>query len=252
MIVNTAELLLELGLAEKVTDAQLAMVARMQGPVEAAIKKYLHIDIEQATYTEFLPRQNNNAPIYPGGIGGYDVIGNKAFPWSYSSSDRLQLKQSPVRSVLSVYEDPTAYGGQADGSFPESSLLLPGKDYYLDIDDSGFSTSGQLIRIGVWSGMPRSIKVTYVAGYTPAELAGDPAQPVNASHFRQAVLEEFADRYANALARWKQIGSEGRVMTGETLGDYQAQFAATPNTRPGICQAAMDQLGSDFNWAFVA
>ncbi len=118
------------------------------------------------------------------------------------ASDKLCLRQVPVRSITSVYLNPSANGDPA--AFTSDHLLTAYEDYYLETTEEGYSRSGIVRRtrgkawgsaglvqgfavgtFGLVSGLPGglaltgggggltrsvgpapgSLKVTYAAGY---------------------------------------------------------------------------------------
>src|SRR5690606_19172886 len=129
--------------------------------------------VTQATYTHLLPSSpiigNESIDTYVEITGDRVSLGRGRY-----GADVLQLPQMFVRSITSVYEDVNAKAGQGSNDFPASTLLTAGTEYWLDVDETGLSRSGFLIReAGTWSRRPRTIKVTYVAGLTAAELESD-------------------------------------------------------------------------------
>lgn len=112
---------------------------------------------------------------------------------------QLPLRVTPVHSVTSVYLDFEGHFGQgASDPFGATTLLTVGQDYVLQLDHTGVSHSGILVKIdGVWPERNRvhevgrvssdlisplgNVKVTYTGGYDPipedlqyacAQLAG--------------------------------------------------------------------------------
>src|SRR5690606_27255692 len=138
--------------------------------VESTICNHVGYDICQGTRTEYYPSASLQRPVSDGPLQ-WDTLGNRAYGIDIPSTvNELQLTSLPLRSITSIYEDPGAYGGQAPGAFPEGSLLTSGVDYYFVPDKDGLCRSGIVRRHGAWSQVPGSIKVTYVSGYTAAEL----------------------------------------------------------------------------------
>lgn len=100
----------------------------------------------------------------------------------------LLLRQRPIRSVSSVYEDGSAAYGDGTNAFAASTLLVAGTDYNIRRDNGQVGASGMLTRIGSYWRRPMqstcgllvssagdgngNIKVTYTAGYTtiPANI----------------------------------------------------------------------------------
>lgn len=107
-------------------------------------------------------------------------------------TDGLVLRDPPlaVSDIIAVYEDPSGVGGQSVNSFPPTTLLTAGADYFLETDrpDGLTSYCGILRRINtVWRGRvaftrgqlggqrrpgQRNIKVQHTGGYAvvPADL----------------------------------------------------------------------------------
>jgi hypothetical protein len=151
----------------------------------------------------------------------------------------LQLTELPVRSITSLYEDSGAYGGQAPGAFAAESLLVEGTDFYRDLDRSGLCKSGLLWKVaGGWSSEPRSIKVTYVAGYTADELAGKPGEVASAADIKLAVLSGMLDQ-------WRSSGATAGI-TSESLADYSVSYSdttANATDLASLSKAARQLLG---------
>lgn len=204
---------------------------------------YLGYEIERSNRTEFYPRFNRHP--------SYDVFVNADANLSVVDSpglDYLYLRGRPVLlSGLSVYEDYGAYGGQSPGSFPGSSLLTLGSDYYLDIWEAGVSRNGKVIRIGgTWPGLPGSIKVVYTAGYTDDELKGDLTDAedyVDGSDIHRGVKLCALKAYAE-LTAYQQSESEGAGSSGigplssETIDDYS--YTMNPATAEKLFGLTID------------
>ncbi len=101
----------------------------------------------------------------------------------------IALKQRPINSVASVYQDDLAVWGQGTDNFAVGTLLTAGTDYAIVKDGTdGLSRCGMLYRCtGVWTKfdawqpgiiepltypMTGNVKVTYNAGFStiPADL----------------------------------------------------------------------------------
>ena len=173
MILDRAEILSYLGLAGTVTTAQDGRLNMLQPMVEDAVKGHLGYRVEQAAHTHYLPasRQTGSEPE----VRFYDAVGGKAIAASVAGSyERKQLlvPELPIRSVASIYEDSTAKGGQGATDFAAGTLLTAGTDYWVDYETNGVGKSGLIYRTNrSWSGIPRTIKITYTAGYTQTELS---------------------------------------------------------------------------------
>lgn len=153
--------------------------------------------IGQRSVTEYLPLEQA-LPLVADPPYVVDSQHTRAVPANYYTANVLQLRHIPVRPLLAtpvVYEDWTGYFGQPPGSFPSSGLLEYGVDYFIRTEEPGLSWSGQLLRRTYWfPNIPGSVKATYTAGFTDAELASD------YSDLKDAVLETLADLYLRAKA----------------------------------------------------
>jgi hypothetical protein len=118
-----------------------------------------------------------------------------------------------------VYENLSAWvQGDANGTWPTSSLL-PTTSYRLDFNEAGISRSGQIIRtVGTWITVPRCVKVTYVGGYSTAEI--------NASfgHLKMAVLEAIGWWWGKALMRSNGVRSNMQSALSLTIRDFSVSF----------------------------
>ena len=168
----------------------------------------------QRSITEFFPLDQATPfisdPVYTVN-SGY----NRAIPANYYSANVIQIRNVPVRpdsSTMTVLEDWTGYFGQMPGSFAGPPLEY-GVDYFMKAEEpaqngnAALSWSGQLVRRTFWwPNTPGSLKITYTAGFSDAELAGD------YSDLKDAVLETLADLYLRAkavgLGHFSDISSE--------------------------------------------
>jgi len=197
----------------------------------SAVTNYCGTSFEQATRTEY-----------------YQPDGYK-----------LVLKNRPVISVTSVYENAGAYWGSADNPWTSDYLLTAGTDYALQTDAAeltatyGYtSRSGIIIRIGRrWArryannttpGMSGynlsvpdlpaqgSVKVVYVSGYTTVPAA-----------VTQAVLWEV-DAYRSRAEKG------GQQLTAESLGEYSYSMAQQDAAfaKGGLLSSAAVQLLAPF------
>lgn len=164
-------------------------------------------EIEQQTWVEYYPREPGIAQVND---PHYVLASDRqtAIPQSYLAPDLVQLQQLPVRSITEVREDPTGYFGQVEGAFGDGSILTAGTNYYLKTEQDGICWTGHLIRRGyLFPATMGSLKVTYVAGFTAAELSG------RWSVFKTAVVETAADLYLRGKAiaggQFPGIASEG-------------------------------------------
>jgi hypothetical protein len=167
-LVSFGECLVYMGLACSATPTQLALLAQIKPQIENAIRQELQSGLVWSQYTEFLPYSNASDLR--------DRVRYYVSPWHYPDGGMtLQLRELPVRQIISVYSDDTglSHGGQTPQDFPEGDLLTEGYDYYLDWAQSGFCENGMLVRNRwPWPSEARSVKVTYIAGYAPQEFLG--------------------------------------------------------------------------------
>lgn len=221
-IVSNDEVLTYMQAAAGVCVAQngLALLTMIQPMVEAAVKKLLGYNLASGTYTEYYPESLANGYFDGDDIvsAGYDLVGEVAVPRTRSQREFsvIQLCEMPVRTITSVYENPGAWATEG-GSFP-SGNLLPANAYFLDARKVGFSNTGQLRRIsGTWSRLPRTVKITYTAGYSANEIN---------QYFPQAklaVLITLAKEYISAVMRAKAAQMFGPVAS-VGIEDFSVSF----------------------------
>lgn len=225
---NTAEVLVFLGLASTGTTDDLALLEMLQPFSDQLLKNYLQNDFGYAQHVEYYPigrSQRDDESI----LGDIERIGTDRVIVTGQTygTDALVLKHTPAwLTGLEVREHPGAYGGQATDAFPASSILTPGEDYYLDVDDTGnTSRTGIIYRIGNWPSEPRSVKVTYYGGYSESQLSTGLASAI-----RYAAMITLAAKYKSAKSL--QGGSIAPAIS-ESIGKYSystsevflAQFA---------------------------
>jgi hypothetical protein len=222
-IVSRGEIVACLGLGDSLSEADAGLLELLKGMVENEARRYCGHDITQpaAPYVHFLPEVQRTAPqdallaMDPGGLQGASHSGQM---------EVLQLPRILVRTAgLEVREDPDAAAGQAGGDFGDDTLLTPGSDYYLDVDQAGLSRSGHLIRIaGPWPSRPRTVRVTYVAGLTAGELDNE------YSDIKLAIIEEVAQRFRLAKSRQGSDGGGTGAVQSESIG---GEYSVTYDTR---------------------
>lgn len=170
MICTLDEVMTSLGF--DLDDPRQAVIAIVQKAAERLVKNEVGVNLEQGTFTEYLPAQGPSpepADLVAG--GARDVA-------YYQRRPALQLRHTPVRSIVAVNETTVAGGG----GWPAESLLDP-SGYWLDESEPGLSRSGLLYRGfgssvagfyvgtgGSWPALPRSVRVVYVGGWTADEL----------------------------------------------------------------------------------
>jgi hypothetical protein len=115
-----------------------------------------------------------------------------------------------------------------------------------------------------WPKYPGSIKISYYAGFTASELAGESTM-IDASPIWEAMLNETARRVKRTLMNQKRTGMGfiGGTITSERLGDYSYTLGATTgesnstygftNTGVGsgdIMASTRDILADWINWGY--
>lgn len=189
---------------------------------EQHVKDFLAItEIEQQTWTEYYPVSQESGVIASDPMYVLSADRTMAVPALYLDPNVIQLRNTPVRSITNVWEDFTGYYGQGPNAF-SGNPLTSGTDFYLKCERDGISFSGSLVRRSIWwMAAPGSVKVQYVAGFTPQELSG------RYSGFKTAVLDTAADLYMRGKAL--SMGHRSEI-TSESDGDgvnvayYQARL----------------------------
>ena len=184
---------------------------------------------KKGTYTKYHPFRPKADPM-DSLIEGWELQGNRAVAYGSGIGNNrvLQARQLPVRSVVSLYENIGAWD-TAGGSWPAASLLVEGNDFQIDYDpgSSQMGWTGFIFRrSGSWSEAPRSIKLTYVAGLTAAEL------DVTTGEFNEfaaaallATIKMFNEfKLHSGLASG---GSGVGPVTSESLGPWSISYGDT-------------------------
>lgn len=224
-----------------------ALLTLARNAAEQGLRQYIGYRIERQTVTEYLPWGEGNLrtdgdgtasgfDLSPGGLVVSRGVGR-------TSRRELILGQLPVRSITTVYDNPTAWN-TAGGLWPDSSLL-PANVYYIDAPESSASPSycwsGVLYRnVGSWANLPRAIKVTYDAGLDATELADDGEFP----QFRMAVLTAAAMNLGKMLARGR-VALTGHIVSSVSIEDFAATFSGTGGTSLGSADG-IGLAGVDF------
>jgi DNA-binding transcriptional ArsR family regulator len=224
-IVDLSEVIQNLVLGSTITDADRALLTTIKIRIEAEVRRFVGHNIVQPTtpYVEFLPGRPGNIES----VEMYEVQGNQLVSHiSTQYGDVLQLSQMWLRSITSIYEDRGAYGGQKAGDFAAGTLLTLGTHYWVNYDrdaadpelngTQSLAAAGQVIRVGAsWSRVPRTIKVTYVAGLTAAELDGAwsdiKSVVIHETLVRFKVKKALAGADADYLIKSEKIGGEYAV-----------------------------------------
>ncbi len=240
MITTSSDIQTYLGLA-----SMTALATQVQALAEAHVKDFLGWqEVEQQTWVEYYPREqgatNTNDPHYI-------VASNhqRAVPGFYFAPNIIQLQQLPVRSITEVREDATGYFGQVAGSFGSNTLLQQGSDYFLKTEQGGIAWSGQLIRRAFWfPATIGSVMVTYVAGFTAAELSG------RWQVFKTAVLETAGDLYLRAKAL--SMGHKPDIDSEADGGGVSASYVNNRLAGVSVPDAVADMLQPYVNYGEMA
>lgn len=200
---------------------------------EAAVRRFVGHGISQNTYTSEYHRRNLTGSS---GSGEYVQIDSDAVQVSGGCSGSndgniLQLDNGYVRSVTEIREDANGHFGQASG-FGASTVLTQGTDYNIELDSTGLSKSGRIIRRNRdWCNVPGSIKVTYVAGFTSAELDDE------YSFVKMAILHDIQDAFEANLSRRGESGAiKKKVYFGDVSTEYAVQSGEKRAATGLLCQ----------------
>jgi hypothetical protein len=238
MIGDTDAVLTYLGTdPQTASPADVALVAIMLPHVNRLCKRHVGYEIEQQTWTEIYPdkaffrAQDPLVDAWEASQSGRITAFNR-----YSEDTRiLLLRQLPVRSVQAVYEYLDAQT-TAPPTFPPSSLLVNGEDYWSDEYVSGLNETGILFRqSGGWSKIERTIQVTYTAGWMPAELLPGAI----AGHYTHAVCTACQLWFGQVVQQRRNMrtgGAGGAVVSEGVAGWTTAYDQASQNRLYGMMQ----------------
>jgi hypothetical protein len=167
-----------------------------------------------------------------------EVVGTRVVPWvrdSYWDRRILQLRQIPVRyPIVSVFEYADAWTVPG-GFWPANTQLVDGTDYQLDQRDATFSWTGHLLRrTGTWATfLERSVKVTYTAGFTPAELSATfPKVRLATIH---AIIKSFNELKAQQPDNVSRGGGVGGIVS-EGIENWNASYGASVDANFNLVQ----------------
>jgi hypothetical protein len=159
------------------------LIRSMHAHAEQLVKDFVGSKVEQDTYTEILPPYSPTAAA---------DLASESPALFFPTPGALQLRNTPVRSVVSVHETTTPGGG----GWPAAALLGP-LDFWLDQEEDGLSRSGLLYRsAGVWPAIGRNIRVQYVGGWTADEITGGEAMTFKLA-VKQATTKFFREAEAH-------------------------------------------------------
>lgn len=221
-LASASELYSWLGISSTKTADDIFLCSVVMAAADRIMADFLGYSPAEATRTEYYPARVNMTQRESLIDGWERGGGNKVVPVERYQSERrvIALRHIPVTQIVSVYENPDAWlTDPAD--FPAANLLTAGSDYYLDMHDDTKSLTGFLIRAtGPWSAADRCVKVTYTAGYSAVQLAGDYGT------FRYAYLVQCQVMYNTAKIQRMagKLGSMPGILASESLGDWSASY----------------------------
>lgn len=245
MIVTQAEYTawLQAAAGTTLTAAQLTFLGVIHPWVERVVWRVLGYSLEQATHTEYLPQPG--AERYAAGWwngGWFDSVGGWAVQqgqWARGEGV-LQLTNVPARSITSVYENPAAYAaGTVGGDWPTTSLL-PATAYRLDANPAGVGWTGFVVRtLGTWAAAPRTVKVTYVAGFSQAEI------DAGYGDVKMAILQALAWWFGRATLGSKAVKGGGVTAMQLSIRDFSVTLGNPMQMAAGAGGWAQNVLGPD-------
>lgn len=184
--------------------AQTTAMTTIVNAVTSDVKKFARWCVTDKTHVEYLPRH--------GQVHGRPLRSTNG---SSGSLDRLQLSQMHVTAISEVKED-------TDFVFGSDTVLTLNEQWKPETVDSVLSKSGGLLRVGAcWPSVPLSVKVSFSAGLTEGDLAGDH----NGLRFR--TMRECMSRWfkrQKELNTFSDSDATGTVRR-EKLGVYEVEFA---------------------------
>lgn len=154
-------------------------------------------------------------------------------------AQELLLRQRPVQSIASIYEDAGASYGQASGAFAASSLLTAGTDYALIQEQSGLSLSGIVLRLGgTWPGATEALRNILAQGRTKAagniKVTATYGSPIVPYDVVNAVHQICAEQRRN-------LGSGPLSAESDDYYSYTRMSAAEQSAMIGSAKAILAQ-----------
>lgn len=213
----------------------------MQPIADQMISDFLGWQVQQQEFTEWYPDRNlvrirdeliDSAP--------YELIGGRAVQYGMLglNAQTIQLRQLPVRDIVDLRENPSAWNVPNPPDFASVPPLQEGLDFLVDYrepDTTGtkISWTGEVYRLtGVWFISPwsgRTVQVTYTAGYTTAELTTGPwpafapavrlASCMTIGKFVKEAQAQFGDSIGSIVT-----GTSGGAHTSESLAGYSIGY----------------------------
>lgn len=227
-IVDVSIVLRELGISGTATADEQATAALALKRAEGAVKRHLRYDPQYAERTEYYPQQSYDSRERQ---SVWEVQGNQAVLRNVARAtmDELIMWHIPIRSVASLYIDYDGRSGSSSGAFSAEMEKVEGTDFWPNWDSQDSSGNkvcmdGILRSIGNWPTTPGTVKVTYTAGYTSAELQGTDSK-IDATPIYGAILTEALRMAIGIFSAQKRATGGGTGWTAgavqsERLGDY--------------------------------
>lgn len=204
-------------------DADQRVLTMLRQFTESQARAFVGHPISQNTITDEYQRREDIGGGYDGPPEYQDIVGDTVYMGRGSQDNAghlLQLDNGFVRSITEIREDPDARFGQASSAFAASTALTAGTNYFLELDRSGLSRSGVVHRVnGQWSIAPGTIRITYVAGLTKAELADEWA------YVKSALLEDMQVKFMSL--RSQRSAGGGPLKKESYAGDVTYEYAVS-------------------------
>lgn len=247
-IIDISEAVLKLFGGITPLDSEAAIVEMCISDAEGNVKRFLEYDPAYKSHTEFYPSHDFSRSSRE---ALWEVSETRAFlrRLAEASTVDLQIRHLPIRApIVDLRIDYDGRHGARPGSFPDSSKMIEGTDFwpvYDTVDSKGNSvcSDGILKSEGLWPAISGAVKITYNAGYTADELRGrDPV--IDASPIWAATMDETVRRVYKVFKqiRSPRFGFQG-ALTSERLGDYSY------NVDPTVLQSLI--VGADLSDASI-
>lgn len=224
-------------------EADERMLRLLRTWTESAARNYVGHCISQNTITSEYQRREQVGPVYGGEPEFRDIVGDTVymgFDAPSNGGDILQLDNGFVRSISDLREDSAARFGTGASDFAAATALTEGTGFAPEYDKAGLSKSGRIHRInGCWPSSPGTVRITYVAGLTVAELSDEYA------FVKQALLEDMQTRF-NCMRSQRSAGG-GPIKKETYVGDYSVEYdtrAAAAGGTGQLTESARQKLHS--------
>lgn len=258
-IATTDDLLLLLGLSgDEINSEYMQVAVHAIRVAETSVRNFLRYDPTQASRTEYYP----TIAAFSTGYGVYEVNDTQAYIREVvsASTEQLQVRHIPIRSVTSLRVDYDGRFGTRSGSFGASTAWTEGSDFWpqydmVDSDGNGVCSDGILRSEGRWPDEPGAVKIVYSAGYTSAELKGTDSV-IDASSIYDVVIDEARRRFIQAYNLRKTKAGFTGPFTSESLGDYSYSVDTTIRTKliqgdANLLAESMDRLQKFVNYGWM-